>query len=111
MLAGDAVGFESVLHANSLLTGNFTGKIAILGLLGADFVARNCCAAATSWAIPYAKVTGKIFRRTGIFQTETGKIPTESRTRHFLFNVRSFLVIPIGRRNTLRLKRKRSSLF
>jgi hypothetical protein len=31
-LAGDAVGFEPVSNANSLLTGNLTGKFKIFGV-------------------------------------------------------------------------------
>ena len=40
------------LPANSLLTWNFTGKLAILGDNGKTY-ARSRCYAGTSWAIPY----------------------------------------------------------
>jgi hypothetical protein len=42
------------LRANSLLTGNFTGKFAILGRSETIFAGKKRCAAGTSRAIPYA---------------------------------------------------------
>src|SRR4029077_18833445 len=58
-LAGDAVLIAPVSKANSLVSGNFTGNFAILGLLGRTPLQRNRCPAATSRAIPYADYQGK----------------------------------------------------
>src|SRR6202035_3874124 len=50
------------------------------GALGSRFCSENLLCRSDILCNSLRKVTGKIFRRTGIFQTETGKIATESRT-------------------------------
>jgi hypothetical protein len=54
---------------NSLLTGNLTGKFAVLGDLGDDFSVGNRCAAATFRAFPTHPNRENNSRKQGILRT------------------------------------------
>jgi hypothetical protein len=60
-LAGDAVLIAPVSRANSLLTGNFTGKIAILGVLRRDSHGKKPLSCSDFSHNSLCKLTGKIF--------------------------------------------------
>jgi hypothetical protein len=63
---------ESVLKGNSLLTGNFTGNFCIFLNSERRFHSKNplCCSHFSDNSL--RKLTGKIFRGTGIFSAVTG---------------------------------------
>jgi hypothetical protein len=60
------------LHANSLLTGNFTGNFSIPGPKGQFLCEKLLCRSSFSH-ISLLNLTGKRFARTGNFLARTGK--------------------------------------
>jgi hypothetical protein len=62
------------LWADSLLTGNFTGNLAIPTTQNTIKVARNRCLAAHFSSNSLLTLTGKIFRRTGTLRRTTGNL-------------------------------------
>jgi hypothetical protein len=62
-------GIRTNLRANSLLTGNLAGKIAVLGYA---HEAGNRCVAVTIRAFPYEMKQGKVLEEQGISAQEEG---------------------------------------
>jgi hypothetical protein len=70
-MVAQAVGYETVSHVNSLLTGNFTGKTVIFGF-GNRPLEPETPLPRHFGAHSLIKLTGKRFRRTGILVAPTG---------------------------------------
>jgi hypothetical protein len=85
---------RTCLHANSLLTGNFTGNFQFRGTKGQFLCEKLLCRSSFSYT-SLLNLTGKKFARTGNFLAETGKFA--SKDHRVKFSVHTHGTVSGGR--------------